>query len=134
MSLCSHCLDAVATHRCKNCKSAYFCSDKCRVESWEEWHQNDCVKTSLDAAIDDGRSDIEEISAEFSEVKKQTFYKASMKKLRQLRRKNVFAWMCILSYKSTPVINNILFKVNGDLSKIDQNFMGFGPWSRAGPP
>lgn len=51
------------------------------------------------------------------------FYKQSVKKLRALMDHDIFTWLCIQSYMTSPFINTILFKVNGDLTKFDQRFM-----------
>lgn len=192
--VCSNCLENRATHRCKRCKAAYFCSEKCRVNAWNDWHSHDCVETKIrtfdpdptfdinaiiqaaiakygddyddqdDGAWDDGEDDnsplnldytggdggqddheLDNISDEMIDdigatalptgfppqppaldhsFKKRSYYRASAKKIRWLRRKRIFAWMCLVSFKTSPLINAILFKVNGDLTKLDQTFMG----------
>jgi len=54
------------------------------------------------------------------------FYKVSVKKLNYMRQNDIFAWMCIQSYMTSPFINTLLFKVQGDLTRFDQRFFDIG--------
>lgn len=58
--------------------------------------------------------------------KKRRFYLASVALMKRLRKDDFFAWMCVQSYKTSPIINAILFKVNGNFTKFDETFMGVG--------
>lgn len=50
------------------------------------------------------------------------FYKASKAQLIRLRKENFFAWFNIHSYMMSPVINVMLFEVNGDWRKFNNTF------------
>ena len=53
---------------------------------------------------------------------KRGFYKASRAVIQSARKSNIFAWLCLQSYMTSPLINSILFKVNGDWTAFDQKF------------
>ncbi|KAI1290736.1 SET and MYND domain-containing protein 4 [Halotydeus destructor] len=40
---CHHCLKSVAAaHPCYHCSAILFCSNKCRIESWLQYHSHEC--------------------------------------------------------------------------------------------
>tara|TARA_R110002072_G_scaffold45565_5_gene126889 strand:- start:86440 stop:87744 length:1305 start_codon:yes stop_codon:yes gene_type:complete len=50
------------------------------------------------------------------------FYKASKNQLEMLRANDFFTWLSIHSYMMSPIINIMLFEVNGDWTKFNQTF------------
>jgi hypothetical protein len=62
--------------------------------------------------------------AKDTSFRKRGFYKMSVKKMKELKRKKSFTWFCLMSFKTSPLINHILFQVNGDLTKLDERFNG----------
>jgi len=53
---------------------------------------------------------------------KRGFYKASMAVINHARQHDIFTWLCLQSYMTTPLINSILFAANGDWTSFDQKF------------
>lgn len=60
--------------------------------------------------------------ARSSRFRRRGFYKQSKLLLETLRETDMFNWLCLQSYMTTPVINSLLFRVNGDWTKFDQTF------------
>lgn len=69
----------------------------------------------------DAKITINDISTTF---KSRGFYKASKAKLAQLRKQDMWTWLCIQSYVTMSLVNPILHQVKGDWSKFDQTFFG----------
>jgi hypothetical protein len=53
---------------------------------------------------------------------KRGFYKASRTALENAKQNAMFTWLCLQSYMTSPLINSILFRVNGDWTAFDQRF------------
>lgn len=53
---------------------------------------------------------------------KRGFYIASRKAIKAAKENSMFTWLCLQSYMTSPLINSILFAVNGDWTRFDQRF------------
>jgi hypothetical protein len=83
----------------------------------EKYFEND---TKIEFVID--KFTIGEDLEDPVEYRKRGYYKASKNTIENFRQNNIFSWLCLQSYMTTPVINAILFKLNGDWTKFDDTF------------
>lgn len=135
VSACTVCTQENARHVCSMCHTRY-CSAKCQEQDWlhlghsivcSEWPEysepaeyiGSAIESDLDPLIS-SYGPIQEIGATMvpnqppaidNTFKQRRFYKASLAKMKSLPSTDFFAWMCIQSYKTSPNINVILFKV-----------------------
>lgn len=139
VSACTVCTLANARHVCSTCHTRY-CSAKCQEKdwidnghslvcsAWPEYTDDQTATTAHIGAVIEAELDpllssygpIQEIGATMvpnqppavdNTFKQRRFYKASVAKMKSLPSTDFFAWMCIQSYKTSPNINVILFKV-----------------------
>lgn len=137
--ICDYCGIPNPVVHCAQCKSALYCNEHCALDHWNLIHNEKCLTVPNDVLITscndaewlrDVTLDIGALNlpnqppAKDISFRKRGFYKASVKKMNNLFKEDLFAWLCIMSFKTSPVINYILFQVNGDLTKLDQTFNG----------
>jgi hypothetical protein len=139
VSACTVCTLENARHVCSTCHTRY-CSAQCQEKDWidnghslvcSEWPEytepdaadayiGSAIEADLDPLIS-SYGTIQEIGATMvpnqppaidNTFKQRGFYKSSLAKMKSLPSSDFFAWMCIQSYKTSPNINVILFKVS----------------------
>ena len=138
---CDRCGSNGATCCCAQCKNVFYCNERCARSHWTNVHANECmnvahdfendqwecdnVQSNVDVVLDIGALNLpNQPPAKDTSFRKRGFYKASVTKMKNLFRRDLFTWICIMSYKTSPIINHILFQVKGDLTKLDQRFNG----------
>jgi len=123
MDHCSYCLTPDAEWSCQ-CDMVYYCNTKCQEKDFE-FHREYCSPIETESFDTIGKIVLpNQPPAKDISFRKRGFYKASVAKMRGLFRKDIFTWMCLMSFKTSPLINNILFQVKGDLTKLDQKYNG----------
>ena len=124
---------------CPVCKFAY-CSRACQKADWPD-HQLLCSASIESAFIEEpypreteydneDEDDVELVGivlpnqppARDTSFRTRGFYTESIKLMKRYLATDMFTWMCFQSFKTSPVINAMLFKVNGDLTKLDDKF------------
>lgn len=125
MQSCSACLAPDAQYVCSCCHAPY-CSQACQKTDWDNNEHSLVCEAWPDESLcgqeellpDDGEGEelIEAMALPFqppaldNSYKTRVFYKRSLAIMKSLRKDNFFAWMCVQSYKTSPIINAILFK------------------------
>lgn len=113
---CSYCTKDTPRVVCADCKSASYCDVVCAQLHWDTEHADQCSMSIGPWMIPAPARD--------PSYRQRGFYQSSVAKLEWMRKHDVFTWLCFQSYKTGPLINFILFKVNGDFSRLDNRFNG----------
>lgn len=116
MDLCYVCKKP-AEFSCKDCKEFQFCSHECsdvasEIHYTSELIQNEQRENELIGALPPQKPAIDH------SYKKRGFYRASNKLLQTLWTQNFFQYLCIISYMTSPLINRLLWEVDGSWSKL----------------
>lgn len=112
---CVYCKTGAPDVVCADCKCTAYCDAVCAELHWNAGHAEQCQRIGpwmLPAPARD------------TSYRQRGFYNSSVAKLKWMPYHDMFTWLCFQSYKTGPLINFILFKVNGDFSKLDHTFNG----------
>jgi hypothetical protein len=109
MNSCNICLKET-NKVCAACEQVFYCGEECAKKDWKTTHSVLCNIEFIG------------LNSSISTYKQRRFYKASLEKMKSLFRTDFFAWMCIVSYKTTSTINYLLYGAKGNLNSIDQTF------------
>lgn len=97
----------------------YVGVDRLLISQKEYWDLRNLMK---ERNIDISRSVDTSGSEKCERHRCRGFYKASKKQMQYLRKNDFFTWLCIHSYMMSPIINVMLFEVNGDWTNFNQTF------------
>jgi len=112
--VCDYCHENPAINHCGGkCGATMYCSQECAIQHFDKGHRFECPEEISKIIVDmNPRPDFE----------KRGFYKASVKKMKQLYADDIFGWFAIQIYMHSPFINKLLFANNGDWSKFNNRF------------
>ena len=112
-NMCDLCKTKPALSHCGGlCGIAMYCSQECATQHFNEGHRIECPEKISKIIVEMGGSSFE----------RRGFYKASIKKMKDLYKNDIFGWFAIQIYMHSPFINKLLFATNGDWSKFNNRF------------